>query len=165
VVAVLLPLIALAGCGSEDENRQSGVASVRAKPQPSVSAAASPDAVKFTQCLREHNINVRDLDANGRPKVGDLSGVSAADLRAAYDACRQYAPQNITTISSADRQRMLDYTKCLRQQGIDIGDPDPTTGRPKVDDMTKIANPDQKMKEAQRACAEYAPSGLRGQGR
>jgi hypothetical protein len=171
LVAVPLLLAVLAGCGSSTDG-DSGVATAGGgSAQPTASPSTSPAAdeeerrLQFTRCLREQGLDVPDAVAGGQPG-GGAAAVRSADPKKfddAVNACRQYAggSSGRQGLSEQDKQRMLEFTRCLRQQGVDIGDPDPATGIPPIADVGRLVN-DPKFTEAQKACAQYAPQRLGG---
>jgi hypothetical protein len=175
LVAVPLTLAALAGCGTAAGGTQvasAGRASAGATASPSTSPAADPDdrRLQFTRCLREHGVNVPDPDPGGRPGQGGgmeaLHGVDRQKLDDALNACRQYSGGAIAHegLSEQDKQQLLDYTRCLRGQGVDIGDPDPTTGLPPVQDLARL-RADPNLDQARKACTRQQPDFLGGGGR
>jgi hypothetical protein len=165
-LVIQLAMAVLAGCGSAGDTDNS-IASANGGAATTVAAAsgeapaADPDErrLQFTRCMREHGIEVSDPHAGGRPGGADLAGVDPTKVQAAFEACQQYATglAGGQTSSAEARQQMLDYIKCLRGQGVDIADPDPTTGRPQEKDFAKFINPDQQMKDAMKACEQKRP--------
>jgi hypothetical protein len=164
-LALSLMTGALAGCGSA-QNSDDGVASVAGSAKPTAASSDAPAAdsqeraLQFARCLRAQGLDVQDPGSDGRPKLG--SGVDAGKLQAALDACRRYAPDFLSGagMSAAEREQMLVYIKCLREQGIAIDDPDPATGMPQHKDFAKFRQPDEAMKKAQQACQDKQPNGL-----
>jgi hypothetical protein len=164
-----LLVLALAGCGSGGGG--SGVATVNGGSAATTSGASDSSedqGIQLARCLREHGIDAKDPDpSTGLRSMLEGVQVDQGKLRTAMQSCQRFlsgaAGQNAGRISEADKQKMLDYTRCLRQQGIDIGDPDPQTGVPS--DVRKLLNPnDPKLRAAETACQRYAPKALQGGG-
>lgn len=155
-LAVPLVLALLAGCAPDN-----------ATPSPD-SESPTPNQeerrLQFTQCLRDHGLDVKDYDPNDPNPFGELRDADPEKRQAAIEACDEYAPggENGRGLSEEGKAQMLEYVKCLREQGLDIGDPDPNTGLPPMEDLAKFRNGGQKSKDAQEACKDKAPTGLTG---
>jgi hypothetical protein len=171
---VTVMLVVLAGCGSTSGYTgvaSAGGASAGRTASPSTSPSADQDErrLQFTRCMREHGVDLPDPGPNGVPRPGLGSGAAAlrdTDRQAfedALDACRQYADGAVLHggLSEQDKQQMLDFTTCLREQGVDIGDPDPATGVPPMEDLRKLRS-DPDLEKALDACADRQPDLLGG---
>jgi hypothetical protein len=147
VMATIAPLlmVALAACGSSGSG--DGVATAGSKaPRGGSSASASGDdsGVKYTQCMREHGVNLPDPEPGKPPQV--INGDPGSTLGKAYEACKQLLPaaSEDTKISPEDLEKVRQYTKCLRDNGVDVPDPDPDggitakAGQPKMEAADKI---------------------------
>ena len=124
-------LLALTACGA-GQNTPS-VASA-GTPEAVFPASASPstssDPLKFAQCLREHGIDVKD------PKPG--GGISArvkgdkAKMDKAHKACAKYMQGGMLGGKGPDdpavRDEMLKLAQCLRENGVNVADPEPGGG-------------------------------------
>jgi hypothetical protein len=166
----LMPL--LVGCAGTDDGGDGVAAAEGGSPDATASPGEAPASdpadrqLQFTRCMRDQGIDVPDPDPNGGfGGRGSLGDVDPEQFRKALEACRQYAggADGQAGPSEADKQKMLDYIRCLRGEGVDIADPDPETGRPQAGDLQKFLRPDAEMKAAQRACEEHRPEGLGGQ--
>lgn len=171
LLAAPLLVLALAGCGAGSDD--GGVATADGGPAATTttsgaSGGSEDQGIQLARCLREQGVDAKDPDpATGLRSMLEGVQVDQAKLRKAMEACQRFLPgaagQNGAGLSEADKQKMLDYTRCLRQQGIDIGDPDPQTGVPS--DVRKLLDPsDPKLQAAQTACQQYAPKALQGGG-
>jgi hypothetical protein len=164
---------ALAGCG--DQNPDDGdvaslgnAATSSNAPPGSGGESASPDDterwLQFTGCLREQGLDVQDpAVAGGFPGLRNQTG-DREKRKAAIAACVQYAPPGIHGggMSADDRQKMLGYMRCLRDNGVQVSDPDPATGLPQRADRTKFRDPDAGMLAAQKACMSKLPAAFGG---
>lgn len=111
---------AVAGCG--------GSAKVAAAP--ASASAGSGDPAKWTKCLRDNGIDVKDPD----PGTGeiDLPSDSPA-LTAAMGKCKQYnsgmsGSTGANPNDPAQAALRRKFAKCMRDQGVDW--PDPVAGTP-----------------------------------
>lgn len=121
---------ALAGCGDSGGSND-GIASGGGKgaaPTPSASAANN-DPAKWTKCLRDNGIDVKDPDA-GTGSVQLPAGTPA--LTAAMKKCEQYETNQSgsTGLKPNDPEQEAQrrkFAKCMRDQGVDW--PDPVAGQ------------------------------------
>lgn len=171
VLAVPLVLVLLAGCstgsgGGPDVASADQGTTTSAKPTTSAEPASDPDErlLQFTQCLREQGLDVKDYDPNSPNPFGDLKDADPKKRQAALKACEKYAPggENGPGLSEEGKAEMLEYIGCLREQGVDIGDPDPKTGLPPAKDLMKIRQGGKKFEKAQEACKDKAPKAVMG---
>ena len=157
---------ALTGCSGAGSGP--GVATVGgAKASASASAAADPDQqqLRFVQCMREHGIDMPDpepgADGTSRLRLGGLAGVDRDKLTAAAAACRSLLPAGgaLPSLNPQQADQMRAYAQCLREHGINVPDPDPQTGRIKIDDELLKLNPDDPaFKRAQEDCRTLRPN-------
>jgi hypothetical protein len=137
VVAVLAVVALLAaGCGDSNSD-SSGVASAGGSDdRPSATTAPKANqeqqALRFTQCMREHGVNMADptVDADGNVRLQPPMGgdqPSQATLQKARDACQQYLQGLQQGFMGQDqtqfRDSLLKYAQCMRKNGYDLPDP------------------------------------------
>jgi hypothetical protein len=176
---IVLPLLigaTLAGCGGAKSDDGGNVASLggqdasqSAAPGANASGepASSDDAerwLQFTGCLRDQGLDVQDpAIAGGLPGLRNQTG-DKEKRKSAIAACVQYAPPGVHGggMSQEDRQKMLSYMGCLRDNGVQVADPDPSTGLPQKDDRDKFKNPDSHMVSAQKTCMSKLPATIGG---
>lgn len=174
IVLSLLTGAALTACSDAKSNDGGGVASVggqgatqSASTGASGEPASSDDAerwLQFTGCLRAQGLDVQDpAIAGGLPGLRNQTG-DKEKRKAAIAACVQYAPPGVHGggMSQEDRRKMLSYMQCLRDNGVQVADPDPSTGLPQKDDREKFKNPDARMLSAQKACMSKLPTSFGG---
>jgi hypothetical protein len=106
---VLVPL--LAACGGSSAK--------------SPSSATDPNArlLKYTECLRQHGIQVSD-PVNGH--ISFPSNIDQAALSKAQDACRARLPplsQNTVNANRTQYDKLLQHASCMRSHGVDVPDP------------------------------------------
>ena len=103
----------------------------------------------FAQCLRDEGLDVSDPDfSSGRGPGGFLRGIDREDpaVEAALEACRpliENARSEATPEEQAERQdQLLAFTACLRDQGLDVDDPDLSGGGPSGGGFRVSLDPD-----------------------
>lgn len=112
----------------------------------------------FAQCLRDEGLDVSDPDASaGRGPGGFLRGVDRDDpeVRAALETCRpliESARPELTDEQRAERQdAQIAFAACLREQGLDVSDPDPNGGGPGGGGLFRSGNIDPQNPEVRAA--------------
>jgi hypothetical protein len=122
-VAVFGACLALAACGgSSSGSKGSAGASTSGSKQES-------ERLKFTQCMREHGVNLPDKDISGS---NALQGVPQSTLQAALSACGKYRAGAFTSGSSPSqendlREGFINYARCLRSNGLNVPEPTGTS--------------------------------------
>ncbi|HVX42332.1 MAG TPA: hypothetical protein VHC49_00505 [Mycobacteriales bacterium] len=170
VALLLSALLILAGCGGSSGGSGNAIASAPgggSSSAPSDSASSgvpTNDPLGFARCMRSHGVDLPDPDPNAglqalipllqqaRQKLG------VSKLQAAMQSCQHYMAGAVAKHNSGeDAQVMFDYISCLQDHGADIGDPDPTSGRPTQQDLQKLQHPDPATQKAIDACADKRP--------
>jgi hypothetical protein len=120
VVAALGACVALVACGgsSSTSNGSAGASTGASKQE--------TERLKFTQCMREHGVNVPDKDIGGSPSA--IQGVPQSTLQAALSACGKYQAGSFANGSSpsqqnAIREAVVKYARCLRANGLNVPEP------------------------------------------
>jgi hypothetical protein len=156
--AALASTVALAACG--DSSGSSGTTSTSGGSSASSGTSNAQDAarVKLFQCVREQGVDLPDTtdDSNA------LAQLSPAERQRAEDAlkgpCKKYASR---AFGDTDPQspEFLDaltkYTVCLRRNGVDVPDPDPTNPRAGI---MSLDQSDPAVATAISACEDQRPS-------
>jgi len=134
--ALALAVAVLAACGDGDTgaNDVASVSGAGATPAASGSAAADPEqGRKFAACMRDNG--VPDFPDPGPDGQFDLDQFRDTDLdqqkvQAAMDACRDLAPNGgqLLQLDAAQQEQLRQFAQCMRDNGIDMPDPDPNTG-------------------------------------
>lgn len=158
-VIAALPLF-LAACGTGQTAgvaTAGGVSASAAAPSPS----ASGDGVKFAQCMREHGIDVPDPEPGGnavRVRVGQ--GVDPATVDKANEECAQYRPIGAGPKmgDAAFADAVQKYAKCMRDNGVDLPDPEVDGGRMMIK-APKGGLDSPEAKKAQELCEKHLPGG------
>ncbi|WP_327086759.1 hypothetical protein OIE66_31135 [Nonomuraea sp. NBC_01738] len=159
-------LLLAAGCAAQPA--ATGVASVtQPSAAPTGTAAPAPSmdpqekARKFAQCMRDNGVDMPDPDPDGKGSLGVLAGKTGGDkekLRTAMTACRQYSPiKERGELTPQDIEQMRKFAACMRDNGVDMPDPDPSGNLSGVGRAGM--NPDDpKFKKAFQTCRDSLPS-------
>jgi hypothetical protein len=93
---------------------------------------------------------------SGMKIVSLLVAVAATASLVGCGADKDPASSDAPTREAANRKAALDYARCMRDNGVDMPDPQFSGGRV-TQRMEKPSNPDQ-MRKAEAACAKYRES-------
>jgi hypothetical protein len=131
-------LLALGGCGNTDDD--GGVASLgggaaSAAPSAGTAADVEKEVNAYVECLRKQGLDVPDptVDENGQVSFGRLLAGSRNVDRDKFEAAQKVCgkpPAGITsgiqdTLNSPEFQdAAVKFAKCMREQGVDLPDPD-----------------------------------------
>jgi hypothetical protein len=150
LLAVPLFAISIAACAAgpsaeKDGNDASGTSDARQW------------ALDFAECMRDHGVEVEDPAAGGGT-VATRPQDETPERQAATEACIDELGPAPTSGGGQDgqpdeeqREQMLAFAECLREQGFDVADPQPGTGLGMPDDVTE---------EAIEACGAVAPDSV-----
>jgi hypothetical protein len=129
IASALLLMVVLATACSRGSNAP-GVAG--AGSSSAVSASPSEDAGDggaWARCMREHGVNIPD-PVPGIEEAHD-SHESEPGWDDAFQACQSLMPTgngDVWTPSEQELEQLLSFAACMRAHGIQMSDPDPTTG-------------------------------------
>lgn len=140
---------------------------------PPSAAEAEEQALKFARCMRENGIDMPDpqTDADGRmtQRIGGPGvRIDPARMEKAMEACREFEPTGGRAVSPADEQefrdRILEFTQCMRENGVNMPDPQfEGGGRVIMRERRGAVNPESPtFRKAQEACREFMPEGPGG---
>jgi cytochrome c551/c552 len=153
LVAAAACVVALAACSD------GGVAGPGGAPAGESSTIPADMAVKFAQCMRENGVDVAD-PRPGQPLIIKGDRNDTAKIRAAQEACKEFAPPQEGGGPQAgdDLDRQAKLAECLRRHGVDVADPQPgqplrVEGRRENEAETQRA-----MQECQREVGAPPPS-------
>jgi hypothetical protein len=135
VAAVVLLLSALAAC-SANAAEPSGVASLEsespanASAEPSASLSPEDAQLAFAECMRDHGIDVPDPETGGGGGGGAVRiggrGENPEEFQAAMEECNEFLEAAGNFRGEPDPEqfdRMLEFAQCMRENGIDMPDP------------------------------------------
>jgi hypothetical protein len=123
-------------------------------------------ALRFAQCMREQGIDHPDPDANGLFRIKPDQGFDpqSAKFRKAADACQKYLAEMgpPPELSEEDRKKMeeqmLAFARCMREQGIDMPDPNFDGGGFTFEVGPNGLDPsDPDFRAAEQECRQYSP--------
>ncbi len=128
ILAVGLVLV-LGACGGSDDDP--GTTPTSGESSSSASGPSNEQdtsRVKLTQCLREQGLDVPDTEGHGG--FAQLNPAERERLEQALQGpCREYRSGSFGEASDPQSQEFLDaitgFTVCLREQGVEVPDPDP----------------------------------------
>ncbi|BCJ49102.1 hypothetical protein Asp14428_05770 [Actinoplanes sp. NBRC 14428] len=143
----------LSGCGESARPEQvAGAGGTAPAGAPESAPPGAGDPAKFTKCLREQGLDVKDP----APGSGEITLPDPGPaVEAALDKCKQYdsGTRGSTGFDPNDpkqQERNRQFAKCMRDEGIDWADPVP--GKPL--EMTK---PSPQMLAAMETCSQKFP--------
>jgi hypothetical protein len=169
---LLAAVLGLAGC--RGSSHHPGVATAGggahgASASPTASVDPEEAQRQFTQCMREHGVDVPDPDTGQSGGGGVRIQASAGSkVEAALQACQKYLPAG--KLSSPNPQQLeqaREFAKCMRDHGVDIPDPDPNGGGMQVhkgtggDGDPGISPDDPAFKAAMEACQGKLPGNVK----
>lgn len=114
-------LLALSACSQQTAGQPSS--------SPKPSPTQTPDALTFTQCMRDKGIQMDDPDPDsGRPKPGEGVDPQGEAYQAAMQECEHLLPGGESD-ATADPEKLevyQTYAECMRENGMpDFPDPQP----------------------------------------
>jgi hypothetical protein len=176
ILAAAAAALALGACGSSSNDGGGGAKGASGQDK------AFEGALKFSQCMREHGIDMPDPQRVGKGgiKLSGGKGLNFNDpkTKSAQSACQKYMQiGGGETLDPAKRAKLqeaaLNYARCMRGHGVNMPDPKlagnggltfqvgPGRGGPKSSDGSGPrsgvgANPDSpKFKAADKACNHF----------
>lgn len=148
--AMRLPLLAaavaliVASCGGTSSS-SSGVASLEESTDTTaVVAGATSDVdseqalLDFAACMRENGVDIEDptVDADGNLEFGRIRDqvaegdieIDRESIRAAFDSCGEFLEGATLGFRPGDdeafQDTLFEYAQCMRDNGVDMDDPD-----------------------------------------
>lgn len=125
--------LALAACGDDATSSSSGEGTPRDR--------ALDGALKFARCMRSNGIDMPDPQTGGNglvrigpgPGKGGTGGPDPGDpkFRAADEKCRKHLEaggEARREMPPEHRDAFVAYARCMREQGVNMPDPDPRGG-------------------------------------
>jgi hypothetical protein len=162
-VAAALLALAVAGCGSSTSGDDEIASATGSEASPTASAspgATDPDQNrKFAQCMRDNGVpEFPDPDANGQiPRDQlDRGSIDSDTWRKAFDACRSLAPNGgeRPELDAAQQEQLRQWAQCMRDNGVDIPDPDANGGGFMFGGDSQIDRDNPKFQAAMEACQD-----------
>jgi hypothetical protein len=184
----LLALV-VAACGAASPSSSDGVVSLATPAPSDAASAAPSESVDpevaiadFTACMKEHGVDVQISIAqpgtagsgpqNGEfrapPNAGEAQPNKGAPdqkaLQEADAACRHLLPSGMegdpnATMDPEMADKLLDFSKCMRDHGIDFPDPQFQGGGVMMQMGEGIDPSSDEFQAAQEACGDLLPGG------
>ena len=135
-VRILLLLSIFSACTSGGEESQ-GVVSIESTTETTIvdeEIAFEEGVLDFAQCMREEGINFPDptFDIDGNPQFDNLEIENEEEFENAFENCedilRNALPEQFDLdpeVEAALVDASLEFSQCMREQGIDFPDPKP----------------------------------------
>jgi hypothetical protein len=118
----------LAGCTGPDDagNQVASGNGTGSAADVSATASAGPDLAKWTKCLRDNGVDVKDPEPGGAVTLP----MDSPATRQALEKCKQYqgGERGSTGFDPNDpeqQEQRRKFAKCMRDAGVDWPDPDP----------------------------------------
>jgi hypothetical protein len=116
LLTAAVPLLLLVGGGG-------AVASAAPDPAPMTDPSGDPeDRIReFIECMREHGVDLPDLD-EGEPVHIEIRPGESAEADAALRACEEHLPKppRPAELDPAQRAEIEEFEQCLREHGLDV---------------------------------------------
>jgi hypothetical protein len=150
VLTLGLSVLGLVACGGGGSDSGSGGGK---------SASDEETALEFTECMRAHGVEVEDPKPGQKNiEVGDTGGPATKKTLTACNGKLGNAGQELSSEEQEEfREGALALAQCMRDHGIDMGDPE-FLGPGKFHlDIERIDTNSPAFKAAQAACSEELP--------
>lgn len=85
---------------------------------------------RFASCMRDNGVDMPDPDSSGSMALTTESGVDMDAMNEAFEACKEFLPNGGEPVkpSAEDLESQREFAKCMRENGVDMPDPDPNGG-------------------------------------
>lgn len=179
---LLIVALVLSACGGAAADSGDGVASLdESSATTVVEENVDPEAaaIEFTACMRENGVEMEDptVDEDGNVIPGqptDLpdpeerqaggagpGGAIGEELGGAFEACGDLLEGTTFGFTEVDQtelqDQLLDLAQCLRDEGLDVADPD-LSGAPGEGGGFTVDIDDPEMQAAMEQCEEFLPN-------
>lgn len=145
----------MAACGGRSNSPGIATAmNAAAHPSPTPSLSDQERLRRFTQCLRDHGVNVGD-STDGKVTI-TANKADKDKVGTAMQACQSLAPAGKFggKPSAAEIAKLRQFAQCMRDHGVQMADPDPNTG---AISLQGSAKDDPKAQAATEACKNLLP--------
>ncbi|ALG13003.1 hypothetical protein [Kibdelosporangium phytohabitans] len=162
VVTVVALGLLLGGCASstDDKGIASAGSSGSSAPQTSVAVSGDTDEQtrKFAKCMRDNGVDMPDPEPGGGFGDKQIDRTSPA-FQKAMDACKSLLPGggDLSKIDPKLVDELREFTKCMRDNGVDIPDPDPNSPMLGLDKIAGLDRESPVFKKAMEACKDKVP--------
>lgn len=161
---LLLGVAGLGACSEADDapevaTAQTDAPSAGPSAEPEATTGAEPGPLAFTQCMRDHGVDMADPDpTTGRPQVGDGVDPDSPAYQEAMDACADLLPEGgaLSEPDPAELDQFQAFAECMRDNGLQDF-PDPQPGGQGLFEGLDRTNPG--FQAALEACQDVLPAG------
>jgi hypothetical protein len=159
--------LVLAACGGSDSSDSSTATTGGGAPS---SSASSNEAVKYSQCMREHGVTNFPDPQNGRLTLRAGAGTdvdpNSSTFKSAQKACQSLAPSGAQTSaggSNAMQASVLKFAECMRKNGVrNFPDPQVSGGRVTMQPGAGVDPDSEAFKAAQSKCSSLLSGATQG---
>ncbi|GAA3214680.1 hypothetical protein GCM10010532_041280 [Dactylosporangium siamense] len=126
-------------------------------PKGGSSQGAASSYQQFAACMREHGQDVPDQDPDsGNVVITPPAANGAWDT--AMSACRHFLPDGgeAGAVTPQQLEGLRAYAVCMREHGVELTDPDPTTGKSQFGGRLANATRDQIVNDPTYKAADAA---------
>jgi hypothetical protein len=169
--AAALLMFATTACGAEADDSE-GVASLDEGGDPTDATgdseeSAEEQALAFAQCMRDNGVDMPDPEVDGdgnlRMRAGGGLSIDEGAMEEAMEACEDLRPDFGSQMTPEDQSEMQDrllaYAECMRDNGIDMPDPEFDEGMVRFGPPEGIDPEDPEFQAAQETCQEEVGMG------
>ena len=159
VSLVIMVTLGTTACGASGGSGEPGAGDAAKDPQAA--------ALAWAKCMRDNGVDIPDPKPEGEgggqvllaPGVGGpMAGTDEETFDAAKGACAEHAEDmggpGADGFSEEDKQRMVDFARCMREHGVDMPDPDFDGSDGEL--AIEIDPNDRDFDAAQEACKEFS---------
>ncbi|MCE7007695.1 hypothetical protein LWC34_33465 [Kibdelosporangium philippinense] len=147
IITAISLLVLLGACGS---NGSAAPTSLPAEP--------TDQLQQFAKCMRDNGIDVPDPAPDGGWDEAKIDRDSPA-FKKATEACKQFLPGggDLSKLDPELIEQMRQMTQCLRDNGVDVPDPDPNSPDLGIGALQGIDRDSPAVKKAMEACKDKIP--------
>lgn len=142
--------LALTACGS-------GGAAVGSSSSSSAAMSQEDRSREFAKCVRDNGVEVPDPEPGGKPGGFGKVDRTDPDFERAREACREFLPGggDLSKVDPDKLDQLRAFSQCMRDNGIDLPDPDPNGG--KLSGLGQIDRDSPAFRSALDACRDKLP--------
>ncbi|MET8755304.1 hypothetical protein ABZW32_35165 [Streptomyces sp. NPDC004667] len=129
LTGLTLFVTACTNSGASDKEKENGNDSASGGSNGSATGADADKALKVRKCLRDHGIDAPDPEPGQDPRGMTLGmGADPQKVEEAMKACGLQGSGAAKEPTQEEKDKELRWIRCMRENGIDIKDPDYSGG-------------------------------------
>jgi hypothetical protein len=159
VAAAFLALAA--GCAQASDttgvaSAQGGTAALSASATPTPTIDREERGRQFAKCMRENGVDMEDPGPEGRVRIQIGKDLDEATVEKAMKACEHLSPMGdrAREMSPEDQERARQFAKCMRENGVDMPDPEFNGGAVRMRPPSGRNPDDPAFRKAMEACRD-----------